>query len=140
MQPHIFVSSLLSVICLKNYHHICFVNMEWVTHSDDLCEDKSAPMAVHDNLPASHLPNTKGNTNYQTTKSQSLPQLFHHFNKGTCNFGDHCKFIHDHRNWSGLQFKNHMGTSSLRPTICNLSIQPHPSTYTWAPLVCITLV
>lgn len=39
----------------------------------------------------------------------NLPQLCNHFNKGTCKFGDRCKFIHDHRNRAGLQSKNTTG-------------------------------
>nr|GFB67845.1 hybrid signal transduction histidine kinase M [Tanacetum cinerariifolium] len=35
-------------------------------------------------------------------KPSNLSQLCNHFNKGSCKFGDWCKFIHDHRNTVGL--------------------------------------
>nr|GEW65657.1 hypothetical protein [Tanacetum cinerariifolium] len=50
-------------------------------------------------------PDAKGN-NSAPSKSQNLPQLCHHFNKGTCKFRDRCKFIHDHRNRVGLSPRN----------------------------------
>ncbi|PWA58931.1 hypothetical protein CTI12_AA395260 [Artemisia annua] len=48
---------------------------------------------------------TKTDTKGTHPKTQSLPQLCNHFNKGSCKFGDRCKFIHDHRNRSGLATK-----------------------------------
>ncbi|GJV60533.1 hybrid signal transduction histidine kinase M [Tanacetum coccineum] len=56
--------------------------------------------------------NNKGNTN----KPSTLPQLCNHFNRGTCKFGDRCKFIHDHRNRADLsspRTQNHGTVSSL---------------------------
>ncbi|GJV55969.1 ribonuclease H-like domain-containing protein [Tanacetum coccineum] len=51
-----------------------------------------ATMAVEDNK---CIPN----------KPSNLPQICNHFNKGSCKFGDRCKFIHDYRNRSGLNPK-----------------------------------
>ncbi|PWA73498.1 hypothetical protein CTI12_AA260180 [Artemisia annua] len=48
---------------------------------------------------------TKTDSKGTHPKTQSLPQLCNHFNKGSCKFGDRCKFIHDHRNRSGLATK-----------------------------------
>ncbi|GJS70097.1 hybrid signal transduction histidine kinase M [Tanacetum coccineum] len=52
-------------------------------------------------LMASSSSDTKGNPN-TPSKSPNNPQLCNHFNRGTCKFGDRCKFIHDHQNWAGL--------------------------------------
>ncbi|GKF70941.1 hybrid signal transduction histidine kinase M [Tanacetum coccineum] len=61
---------------------------------------------------ATNSSNNKGNPNTHSTKSQSLPQLCNHFNKGTCKFGYRCKFIHDHRNRAGLTSKPNNSTPS----------------------------
>ncbi|GJU58200.1 ribonuclease H-like domain-containing protein [Tanacetum coccineum] len=56
-------------------------------------------------LMATSDPDNKG-------KSQNLPQLCHHFNKGTCRFGDRCKFIHDNRNRMGLNTTSRTNNNS----------------------------
>ncbi|GKA38553.1 hybrid signal transduction histidine kinase M [Tanacetum coccineum] len=66
--------------------------------STDFSSSSSSPTV----LLASNQSNNKGNPN----KPSNLPQLCNHFNKGTCKFGDRCKYIHDHRNWSGLNNKS----------------------------------
>ncbi|GJT14608.1 ribonuclease H-like domain-containing protein [Tanacetum coccineum] len=53
---------------------------------------------------ASNSYDNKGKPN-TPSKSQNIPQLCNHFNKGTCKFGDRCKFILDHRNRAGLNSK-----------------------------------
>ncbi|PWA82273.1 hypothetical protein CTI12_AA180080 [Artemisia annua] len=58
-------------------------------------------MALEHHPPPSS--DNKGNTNTPSNKTQNLPPLCTYFNKGTCKFGDRCKFIHDHRNKSGLK-------------------------------------
>ena len=68
-------------------------------------------MAVDGNSPTPSS-QFKGTNNSQTHKSQSLPQLCNHFNKGTCKFGDHCKFIHDHGNRADLQVKSSTGSNN----------------------------
>ncbi|GJY82211.1 ribonuclease H-like domain-containing protein [Tanacetum coccineum] len=70
-------------------------------------ESSSSSLTV---LMAFTSPNNKGNP----TKPSNLPQICNHFNKGTCKFGDRCKFIHDHRNQAGLssQRNNSRGTVS----------------------------
>lgn len=40
---------------------------------------------------------------HKGTSNATLPQLCNHFSKGTCKFGDRCKFIHDHRHRIGLK-------------------------------------
>ncbi|PWA91351.1 hybrid signal transduction histidine kinase M [Artemisia annua] len=72
----------------------------------------------------------KGTPNTSSNESSSLPQLFNHFNKGTCKFGERCKFIHDHRNRVGLNFKpnsNNTPNSTRQPG--NLFHNTHAS---WA--------
>ncbi|GJU74387.1 hybrid signal transduction histidine kinase M [Tanacetum coccineum] len=66
--------------------------------STDFSSSSSSPTV----LLASNQSNNKGNPN----KPSNLPQLCNHFNKGTCKFGDRCKYIHDHRNQSGLNNKS----------------------------------
>ncbi|GJZ23302.1 ribonuclease H-like domain-containing protein [Tanacetum coccineum] len=66
--------------------------------STDFSSSSSSPTV----LLASNQSNNKGNLN----KPSNLPQLCNHFNKGTCKFGDRCKYIHDHRNRSGLNNKS----------------------------------
>ncbi|GJS29456.1 hybrid signal transduction histidine kinase M [Tanacetum coccineum] len=66
--------------------------------STDFSSSSSSPMV----LLASNQSNNKGNPN----KPSNLPQRCNHFNKGTCKFGDRCKYIHDHQNWSGLHNKS----------------------------------
>ncbi|GJX84214.1 hybrid signal transduction histidine kinase M [Tanacetum coccineum] len=66
--------------------------------STDFSSSSSSPTV----LLASNQSNNKGNPN----KPSNLPQLCNHFNKGTCKFGDRCKYIHDHRNRSGLNNKS----------------------------------
>ncbi|GKA36523.1 ribonuclease H-like domain-containing protein [Tanacetum coccineum] len=68
-------------------------------------------------LMASTSPSNKGNT----IKPSPLPQICNHFSRGTCKFGDRCKFIHDHRNRSGLnsQKNSSRGTVSSLPGIWN---------------------
>ncbi|PWA36009.1 hybrid signal transduction histidine kinase M [Artemisia annua] len=63
-------------------------------------------------LMATNNSNTKGTPNTPSTKSSSLPQLCNHFNKGTCKFGDRCKFIHDHRNRAGLTSKSNSSATN----------------------------
>ncbi|PWA83117.1 hybrid signal transduction histidine kinase M [Artemisia annua] len=67
-------------------------------------------------LVATNSLSPKGNRNTPSTKASNLPQLCNHFNKGSCKFGDRCKFIHDHRNRVGLQSKtNTVGNTSRLP-------------------------
>nr|GEX20779.1 hybrid signal transduction histidine kinase M [Tanacetum cinerariifolium] len=47
-----------------------------------------------------------------SSKSPTLPQLCNHFNKGTCRFGDRCKYIHDHRNGVGLSSTRNQSRST----------------------------
>ncbi|PWA36844.1 hybrid signal transduction histidine kinase M [Artemisia annua] len=63
------------------------------------------------------LMTTKTNNKGNLTKPQSLPQMCNHFNKGSCKFGERCKFIHDHRNRAGLQSKNNNGSNIGRPSV-----------------------
>ncbi|GJZ66545.1 hybrid signal transduction histidine kinase M [Tanacetum coccineum] len=80
---------------------------------------------------ATNSSNNKGNPNTHSTKSQSLPQLCNHFNKGTCKFGDHCKFIHDHRNRAGLTSKPNTSTPSyVGQNTTNYNSYP---TTSWTP-------
>ncbi|GJR35128.1 ribonuclease H-like domain-containing protein [Tanacetum coccineum] len=51
----------------------------------------------------------KGNAN----KPSNLPQICNHFNRGTCKFGDRCKFIHDHRNRAGLSSQRNFSCSNV---------------------------
>ena len=53
------------------------------------------------------------NSNTHSNKSQSLPPICNYFNKGTCKFGDRCKFIHDHHNRSSLNPTNNTGTTNV---------------------------
>ncbi|PWA34559.1 hypothetical protein CTI12_AA617880 [Artemisia annua] len=41
--------------------------------------------------------NTKNTSSNTQNKSQDIPQMCNHFNKGHCKFRDRCKFIHDLR-------------------------------------------
>ena len=70
----------------------------------------------------------KGTSNDSVNKSQTLPQLCNHFNKGTCKFGDPCKFIHDHHNPSGLASNKNLGTTNaIGRMISNTNpMQPKP--------------
>ncbi|GJY22120.1 ribonuclease H-like domain-containing protein [Tanacetum coccineum] len=52
-------------------------------------------------------------TRKTSSKSQNLPQLCNHFSRGTCKFGDMCKFIHDHRNRQGLNPRS----NNIQPTV-----------------------
>ncbi|GJX53389.1 ribonuclease H-like domain-containing protein [Tanacetum coccineum] len=89
-------------------------------------------MAVEDNPPpptvimASSSSNNKGNPN----KSPSLPPICNHFNKGSCKFGDRCKFIHDHRNRSGLNGKNNGSRQLSYASGYKRQIQTYKN---WAP-------
>ncbi|PWA57514.1 myb-like protein P [Artemisia annua] len=76
-------------------------------HNAALDSSSSSPTV----LVATGSSDHKGNTNNSSNKSQNLPQLCNHFNKGTCKFGDRCKFIHDLRNRSGL--KSGSGQNSI---------------------------
>ncbi|GJX99765.1 hybrid signal transduction histidine kinase M [Tanacetum coccineum] len=63
-------------------------------------------------LMASTSSDTKGNTNTPSKSINNL-QLCNHFFRGTCKFGDRCKFVHDYRNKSGLNTR----TMTTRPTV-----------------------
>ncbi|PWA96195.1 2-oxoacid dehydrogenase acyltransferase, catalytic domain-containing protein [Artemisia annua] len=73
--------------------------------------------------------------NTHSNKSQSLPPVCNHFNKGACKFGDRCNFIHDHRNRSGLSSKSSYGPSNYSRltngnNISNIQHQwPSPNPY-----------
>nr|GEY52873.1 ribonuclease H-like domain-containing protein [Tanacetum cinerariifolium] len=58
------------------------------------------------------------------------PQICNHFNKGSCKFGDRCKFIHDYRNRPGLNLKNNDTVAQGRASGSNSYHQTTPS---WAP-------
>ncbi|GJR58259.1 hybrid signal transduction histidine kinase M [Tanacetum coccineum] len=73
-------------------------------------ESSSSSLTI---LVATNSSDNKDNPNSHSTKSQSLPQLCNHFNKGTCKFGDRRKFIHDHCNTIGLNSKLNSGTPSF---------------------------
>ncbi|GKB79805.1 hybrid signal transduction histidine kinase M [Tanacetum coccineum] len=77
-------------------------------------------------LVASNSSNNKVNSN----KSPSLPQICNHFNKGSCKFGDRCKFIHDHQNRSGLSGRNNgignFGTRNNRTSVSHSYVQTQP--------------
>nr|GEX64865.1 hybrid signal transduction histidine kinase M [Tanacetum cinerariifolium] len=83
-------------------------------------------------LMASSSSSNKGNTN----KPSNIPQICNHFNKELCKFGDRCKYIHDHRNQSGLNPKNHGTVTSGRASgsqfydrpnsTCPSRLLPHP--------------
>ncbi|PWA69144.1 hybrid signal transduction histidine kinase M [Artemisia annua] len=78
----------------------------------------------------------KGNTTPHDNKSHNLPQICNHFNKGTCKFGDRCKFIHDHRNRSGLNASKNSGNNSVnsRGLLGRAPAVPIPyQSQTWAP-------
>ncbi|GKE07994.1 hybrid signal transduction histidine kinase M [Tanacetum coccineum] len=88
-------------------------------------------------LLASTSSNTKGNTD----KPSTLPQICNHFNRGTCKFGDRCKFIHDHRNRAGLSSQR----ATTRNTVfshagiwnnssANSYVRPAPSTTQLLPI------
>ncbi|GJV66894.1 ribonuclease H-like domain-containing protein [Tanacetum coccineum] len=62
-------------------------------------------------LLASNSYDNKGKPN-TSFKSQNIPQLCNHFNKGTCKFRNRCQFIHDHRNRAGLNSKPSNGNVS----------------------------
>ncbi|GJS86199.1 ribonuclease H-like domain-containing protein [Tanacetum coccineum] len=82
-------------------------------------------------LMASSSSNTKGNTNTQS-KYQNLPQLCNHFPRGTCKFGDRCKFIHDHRNRAGLNAKNNThraAVSGQNNWDCGFDTSPNSQAY-----------
>nr|GEZ57926.1 hybrid signal transduction histidine kinase M [Tanacetum cinerariifolium] len=72
-----------------------------------------------------------------SSKSHTLPQLCNHFNKGTCRFGDRCKYIHDHQNRVGLSSTRNQSrsTASSHAGVWNMArIQhrasaPHVSSY-----------
>ncbi|PWA36312.1 hybrid signal transduction histidine kinase M [Artemisia annua] len=74
------------------------------TNSSTTFEGSSSSPSI---LLATNSSGSKGTPNAHSSTSQTLPQLCNHFNKGTCKFGERCKFIHDHRNKSGL--KNNTG-------------------------------
>ncbi|GKE35887.1 hybrid signal transduction histidine kinase M [Tanacetum coccineum] len=71
-------------------------------------------------LMATSDPDNKG-------KPQNLPQLCNHFKKGTCRFGDRCKFIHDHRNRTGLNPTSCTNNNSYTRTTVT------PSVAAWGP-------
>nr|GEV22769.1 hybrid signal transduction histidine kinase M [Tanacetum cinerariifolium] len=52
--------------------------------------------------PTALVTSTSSTPKGSSSKSPTLPQLCNHFNKGTCRFGDRCKYVHDHRNRVGL--------------------------------------
>ncbi|PWA70662.1 hybrid signal transduction histidine kinase M [Artemisia annua] len=81
-------------------------------------------------LMATNNSNTKGTPNTPSTKSSSLPQLCNHFNKGTCKFGDRCKFIHDHRNRAGLTSKSN---SSATNPFGQPSVSQNTQQNNWVP-------
>nr|GEX97587.1 hybrid signal transduction histidine kinase M [Tanacetum cinerariifolium] len=75
---------------------------------------------------ASNSLSNKGNTD----KPSNIPQICNHFNKGSCKFGDRCKYIHDHRNRSGLNPKNHGTVTSGHAFVSRLYDRPNS---TWTP-------
>ncbi|GJR64492.1 hybrid signal transduction histidine kinase M [Tanacetum coccineum] len=79
------------------------------TDAPTMLESSSSSPTI---LMASSSSDTKGNTN-TSSKSQNLPQLCNHFSRGTCKFGDRCKFIHDHRNRQGLNPRS----NNIQPTV-----------------------
>nr|GEU59777.1 ribonuclease H-like domain-containing protein [Tanacetum cinerariifolium] len=58
------------------------------------------------------------------------PQICNHFNKGSCKFGDRCKFIHDYRNRPGLNLKNN---DTITQGSALGSNSYHQTTPSWAP-------
>ncbi|GJR33550.1 ribonuclease H-like domain-containing protein [Tanacetum coccineum] len=72
------------------------------TNAPTMIESSSSSPTI---LMASSSSDTKGNINTQSKSLNNL-QLCNHFNRGTCKFGDRCKFIHDHRNRAGLTPRN----------------------------------
>ncbi|PWA70588.1 hybrid signal transduction histidine kinase M [Artemisia annua] len=72
---------------------------------------------------------SKDNPNTSSNESPSLTQLCNHFNKGSCKFGDRCKFIHDHRKRSGLQSRNHNGRHTVNNTLGQNNASWYPPGY-----------
>nr|GEZ17767.1 hybrid signal transduction histidine kinase M [Tanacetum cinerariifolium] len=72
-----------------------------------------------------------------SSKSPTLPQLSNLFNKGTCRFGDRCKYIHDHRNRVRLSFTRNQSRSTASSHagvwdtagIQHRAFAPHVSSY-----------
>ncbi|GJS08437.1 putative reverse transcriptase domain-containing protein [Tanacetum coccineum] len=84
-------------------------------------------------LMASNSLSNKGNTN----KPSNLPQICNLFNKGTCKFGDRCKYVHDHRNRSGSNTRNNgtVGFEQRNHTHGNIGYQVQaPYNLSWASL------
>ncbi|GKE62835.1 hybrid signal transduction histidine kinase M [Tanacetum coccineum] len=77
-------------------------------------------------LMASSSSDTKGNTSTQS-KSQNLPQLCNHFSRGTCKFGDMCKFIHDHQNRVSLNPKPNSQRTTVHPNNWGSSFSSSPN-------------
>ena len=78
------------------------------------------------------LMTTKSEPKNQASKSQNMPNLCNHFNRGNCKFGDRCKFIHDHRHRPGLTTKTSTATTlnTIRtPTVT----YPTPNIHSWTP-------
>nr|GEX08689.1 hybrid signal transduction histidine kinase M [Tanacetum cinerariifolium] len=87
--------------------------------------------------PTALVTSTSSTPKGSSSKSPTLPQLCNHFNKGTCRFGDRCKYIHDHRNRMGLSSTRNQShnTASSHAGVWNMDgIQhkasaPHVSSY-----------
>ncbi|GJT71770.1 ribonuclease H-like domain-containing protein [Tanacetum coccineum] len=54
-------------------------------------------------------------------KPSTLPQIYNHFNRGSCKFEDRCKFIHDHRNLAGLSSQRIASSGIVPSTVGNWS-------------------
>nr|GFC67236.1 hybrid signal transduction histidine kinase M [Tanacetum cinerariifolium] len=62
--------------------------------------------------PTALVTSTSSTPKGSSSKSHTLPQLCNHFIKGTCRFGDRCKYIHDHRNRVGLSSTRYQSRST----------------------------
>ncbi|GJY36310.1 ribonuclease H-like domain-containing protein [Tanacetum coccineum] len=94
------------------------------TFSDPM--DTSTPYESSSSSPTILMASSesKGNTKGKPT---NIPQLCNHFSRGSCKFGDRCKFIHDHRNRAGLNSRNNnpRGTGSSNNWNPNTSYSPN---------------
>nr|GFA44059.1 hybrid signal transduction histidine kinase M [Tanacetum cinerariifolium] len=77
---------------------------------------------------------TKTDTKGTHTKTQPLPQICNHFNKGSYKFGDWCKFIHDHRNQFGLATKGNTTRSPSQSPSLDSSRPVPGSSIPWPKL------
>ncbi|GJR75504.1 ribonuclease H-like domain-containing protein [Tanacetum coccineum] len=77
-------------------------------------------MAMEDTTPSILMESNSSNNKGTPNKSSSLPQICDHFNKGSCKFGDRCKFLPDYRNQAGLSGQNQGSvTNSLESATTN---------------------